>query len=150
MVNFLSHSEAETKKIGRKIGTLLKSGDVVALVGELGAGKTTLVKGLVKGLGVPLKEEEITSPTFTMIHEYQGREKVFHMDWYRLASVRGQDRELCQECFNSDAVSVVEWADRGKSILPGSCLRVELKHKTINSRQIEISSHENSRLRHLL
>ena len=122
----------------------------MALVGELGAGKTTLVKGLVKGLGVPLKEEEITSPTFTLIHEYQGREKVFHMDWYRLASVHGQDRELCQECFSSASVSVVEWADRGKPILPKHCLWVELKHKDINSRRIEISSNENSRLRHLL
>jgi len=149
VIKLTSYSEAETKKIGRRIGALLKSGDVVALVGELGAGKTTFVKGLVKGLGVPLKEKDVTSPTFTLVHEYEGREKVFHMDWYRLGSLRRSDQALCEECFDSDAVTVVEWADRDESILPKHCLRVELKHKDVHTRRIEISSNENSRLRHL-
>lgn len=126
MKPFLSHSPSETKNFGKKLGQSLKPGAVVALVGELGAGKTTLVKGIAEGLGVRDKKE-VASPTFVLVHEYQGRCKVYHLDWYRLESIGDADRELFEECFRPDAITLVEWADRGKDILPKDHVRIELK-----------------------
>ena len=139
MIKFLSHSEAETKKFGRKIGKLLKAGDVVAFSGELGAGKTTLIKGIARGLGVE-DETEVLSPSCVLIHESQGREKVYHIDWYRLKTVEGPDEELARECFNSNAVTLVEWAGRGKDILPGDCIEIRLEHKGPKSRMIAVGA----------
>lgn len=134
-----SHSMNETVRLGRKIGKNLKAGDLVALTGELGAGKTTLVKGIVEGLGVP-KRQGVVSPTFILIHEYQGREKVFHMDWYRLKTVRGADELLAEECFSSGAVNLVEWAEKGGEILPKERIHITLRHKSALKRKIEISA----------
>lgn len=138
-LNIKSNSPAETKRIGQTIGKELKAGDVVALVGELGAGKTTIAKGIAKGLGVP-NEEDVLSPSFVLIHEYEGREKIYHIDWYRLQSVKGSDEMLAEECFNSDGVTLVEWAERGRDIFPRDHIRVELTHKGPKSRLIKISS----------
>ncbi len=137
-LKFTTKRASETKRLGQRIGRFLKAGDVVALVGELGAGKTTLVKGIAKGLGVA-SEEEILSPSFVLIHEYDGREKIYHIDWYRLGSVDGPDRMLALECFHADAVTLVEWADRGSDILPKEHLQVEIKHQGGNKRQVKIS-----------
>lgn len=139
VIKFETASPEETQKIGEKIGRLLKSGDVVALEGPLGAGKTTLVKGVASGLGVKDKKE-VVSPTFVLIHEYEAREKIYHLDWYRLSQVTGQDELLAQECFDSQGVTLVEWADRGKKILPESHLRISLKYKSPEKRVIEISA----------
>ena len=109
----------------------------MALVGELGSGKTTLVKGLAEGLSV-LHQQEVVSPTFVVIHEYEGRTRVCHIDWYRLESVRGADAAMATECFDSDAVTLVEWADRGKELLPKQHIRIELKHKDPKSRLIRV------------
>ena len=136
-MKFLSRSAAETKKIGEKIGRSLRAGDVVALSGELGAGKTTLVKGIAKGLGVPATEE-ISSPTFVLIHEYQGREKIYHLDWYRLEKVEGEDRFLVEECFADNAVTLVEWPERAKNLLPRKHLEVRLKHVSEKERRLEV------------
>ena len=133
-----SHSEAQTRKIGRELGKLLKGGDTVLLEGELGAGKTTLAQGIARGLGVPVKTP-VTSPTFTLIHEYEGREKLFHMDWYRLSSVKGEDEEEFLERLSShDAVCLVEWPERGRALWPEERLEIFLNHKGPNERQLEI------------
>ena len=137
MILFFSKSSNETKRLGHRLGKLLKPGMVVALTGELGAGKTTLVKGIAKGLGV-LREAEISSSTFVIIQEYQGREKIFHLDWYRLKKVQDVDAAFAQECFDADAVTLVEWADRGKEILPKERLSIQLSHQDARSRLIEI------------
>ena len=133
---FRSHSSAETKKIGNSIGRLLKAGDVVTLRGELGAGKTTLVKGMGRGLGIG--EKEVASPTYVLIHEYAGREKIFHIDWYRLETVEDADELFAEECFSSKAVTLVEWPERGKKILPKERFEIELSHEGANSRLIRI------------
>lgn len=138
-MEWLSHSAKGTKDIGRKIGRFLRNGDVVALFGDLGAGKTTLVKGIAKGLGVK-KESRVASPTFVLIHEYKGRHKIFHMDWYRLDSLKGFDRELAEECFASQAITLIEWADRGKKILPKEYLRIDLEHSGPRVRRIRLSA----------
>lgn len=136
-----SYSSAETRKIGRELGRLLKGGDTVLLEGELGAGKTTLAQGIARGLGVPVKTP-VTSPTFTLIHEYEGRAKLYHMDWYRLSSVRGEDEEELSECLSSrDAVCLVEWPERGRTLWPQERLEIFLKHKGPKERHLEIRGH---------
>ena len=138
MIRIKTNSAAETRRVGEKIGKLLKAGDVVALEGPLGAGKTTLAKGIAKGLGVK-DDREVVSPTFVLIHEYEARERIYHMDWYRLSKVEGQDRLLAEECFNSRGITLVEWADRGKNILPKGRIQIALKYKGLEKRVIEIS-----------
>ena len=137
VIKFVTNSANETKKIGKQIGKLLRAGDVVALEGSLGSGKTTLVKGIAEGLGVKDKKE-VVSPTFVLIHEYEAREKIYHMDWYRLSRVEGQDRLLAEECFNSKGIALVEWAERGKNIFPKEHIRISLRYKGTAARIIEI------------
>ena len=120
----------------------------MTLEGPLGAGKTTLVKGITRGLEVK-DEKEVVSPTFVLIHEYEGREKIYHIDWYRLSKVGGQDELLAQECFDSHGITLVEWAERGKNILPEEHLRISMKYKTEERRIIEISA-QGSRLQNLI
>ena len=139
MIIFTSRSAAETKRIGGKIGGLLKKKDVVALEGELGAGKTTLVKGIAKGLGI-LNDREVLSPSFALIHEYAAREKIYHLDWYRLGSVKGTDESSAEECFQSGAVVLIEWANRGRSVLPAEHIRIQLEHTGPKSRKVKISA----------
>ena len=135
---YRTKSALETKKIGVQLGKKLKAGDVVALHGELGSGKTTLVKGIAKGLGVR-GEKTVSSPTFVLVHEYKGRVPVYHIDWYRLDKVTGQDAQSAEECFDSKAVTLVEWAERGKELLPKNCMQVRLGHGGADKRTIHIS-----------
>lgn len=139
MLKLRTTSADETKRIGSKIGKILKAGDVVTLEGGLGAGKTTMVKGLAKGLGVR-SEKKVLSPTFVLVHEYPGREKVFHIDWYRLKRVTGADAYLAEECFASEGVTLVEWPERGKGLLPKGALRIRVAHQGGDKRLIEISA----------
>ena len=147
---FRTNSVKETQKVGERIGKRLKAGDVVALEGPLGAGKTTLVKGIAKGLGVKDKKA-VVSPTFVLIHEYEARERIYHMDWYRLSKVEGQDRLQAEEYFNSKGITLVEWADRGKAIFPKSHIRILLKYDGPERRIIEVHGMKNETisLRHL-
>lgn len=132
-----SSSASETKKIARELARKLGPGDVVTLRGELGAGKTTFAKGLAKGLGVR-SEKEVSSPTFVIIHEYEGRLPLYHLDWYRLERVAGADREMAEECFSGEGVTLVEWPERGKALLPRHHFDVHLRHAGATSRTIEI------------
>lgn len=137
MKKFQSRSAAETKKIAHALGRSLKKGDVVALSGELGAGKTTFVKGLAKALGVR-SERDVVSPTFVIIHEYKGRVPVYHLDWYRLERVEGADRELAEECIYGQGVTLVEWPERGREILPKKKIEIKLSHGGGSLRRIEV------------
>src|SRR5438067_1860262 len=94
------------KKIGRAIAKKISPSSVVAFYGDLGAGKTTLIKGIARGLGVQ-SESVVSSPTYVVIHEYKGRahQTIFHLDWYRLKKVTGVDEALALECFDSAGVS---------------------------------------------
>lgn len=138
VIRFETDSSEGTIELGKKIGRLLTAGDILALEGPLGAGKTTLVKGIAQGLGVE-DPREVASPTFVLIHEYEGREKIYHIDWYRLPKVEGQDELLAQECFDSNAVTLVEWADRGKKIFPKEYIKIHMKYTGQERRSIEIS-----------
>lgn len=126
-------SEAETKAFGKRLSTLLRPGDVVALVGELGAGKTSLVKAIAGGLGVG--EDEVNSPTFTLIQEYAGRFPVRHCDVYRLKSSAEFTEIGVDELFLNDGVALIEWADRVARDLPVERLEIRLEATGATSRR---------------
>jgi len=110
MATFISHSPAETESLGESFGRAAKRGLVIALSGELGAGKTQLVKGLARGLGTAAR---VHSPTFTLVNEYAGgRLKLFHLDLYRLESSAQILSAGLEEFLQPDGVAVVEWAER--------------------------------------
>jgi tRNA threonylcarbamoyladenosine biosynthesis protein TsaE len=126
----ISRSAAETMEFGRQLAQSLKPGDVVALTGDLGAGKTCLVKGLAVGLGIT---HEITSPTFTLIHEYP---PLAHVDLYRLDSVYGLGLE---EYFGGRWITVIEWAEKIEAQLPAHTKRIRLTALDDTTRQIEVA-----------
>lgn len=116
MATFTSASVDETIAFARAWAGALQPNDVVALCGDLGAGKTHFVKGLVAGCG---SEEPVTSPTFTLLHEYRGgRLPVFHFDFYRLESRAEIERIGFDDYLSDDGVAVIEWADRFPELLP--------------------------------
>ena len=120
-----TESDQDTIRVGQEIGRLLLEGDVVGLVGELGSGKTWLTKGIALGLGVNPKTI-VTSPSFTLVNEYQGRATLFHMDVYRLGSLGEALSAGIEEMIHSGQVGVLEWADRWPEILPEQTLMVKL------------------------
>ena len=113
---FISVNAAETKAVGERLAEKIQTGDVLALVGDLGAGKTQFVKGLAKGLG---SMAVVTSPTFTLVHEYQGsRLPIYHFDFYRIESLAALRAIGFDEIVFGDGVSVIEWADRFADAIP--------------------------------
>jgi tRNA threonylcarbamoyladenosine biosynthesis protein TsaE len=131
-------SESETIQLGHKLGALLEEGDVVGLVGELGSGKTWLTKGIALGLGVK-DETVITSPSFALVNEYEGRVTLFHMDVYRLESLSELLSAGLEEYLYSQGVVVLEWADRWPEILTEQSLTVELRIINEHQRRITLS-----------
>ena len=134
----ISRNPKETFLIGKIIGQTLMGKDVVALVGDLGTGKTCLTQGIARGLGVP-DEYQITSPSFTLINEYQGRVMLYHFDLYRISRAREIDDMGYEEYLFGEGVSVVEWADRVEDILPDDALFVSINYTDEEERNIIIS-----------
>ena len=112
---------------------------MLALCGELGAGKTALVRGIAAGLGAP--PAAVSSPTFVFIHEYQGRLPLIHIDLYRLRSETDAAAIGMTEYFNGPAVTAIEWADRFPALLPKDRLDVELTHRSPATRNARLSAH---------
>ena len=136
MATFTSASPDETRRIGREFGANLRQGAVVALVGQLGAGKTQLVKGLAAGMEA---RGEVTSPTFTLIHEYTGgRLPVYHFDFFRIEDRPSAERLGLDEYFFGDGISVVEWADKFPDVIPAGALWVSFETKSENERLITL------------
>jgi tRNA threonylcarbamoyladenosine biosynthesis protein TsaE len=134
-----SNSDAETRDIGRRIGERLKRGDVVCLYGDLGAGKTTMVKGIASALGI--SERDITSASYTIIAEYDADGPFYHIDLYRLTPEQVPDLGL-HEYLGSDGISVIEWAERAEGEIPDDSIRVSLNHIEEDLREIEIRGME--------
>jgi tRNA threonylcarbamoyladenosine biosynthesis protein TsaE len=134
----ISDLDQETILFGREIGSLLAQGDVVALVGELGSGKTYLAKGIAYGLGVGAGMV-ITSPSFALVNEYQGRVTLFHMDVYRLETLAEVLSAGLEEYLHSGGVVVLEWANRWPEILPEHAITVELLIIDDHSRKITLT-----------
>jgi tRNA threonylcarbamoyladenosine biosynthesis protein TsaE len=133
----ISNSVEETAGIGAKLAKKLKRGDVVALIGELGAGKTVLTKGIARGLGVK-DIRYVNSPTFVIIKEYKGKIPLYHFDLYRLNRSSALDSESYEEYFYGDGIAVIEWADKIKKLLPERHIEVRLSVLGEKRRKIEI------------
>lgn len=126
-------AESDTDRTGLAFASVLRPGDVIALVGDLGAGKTRFVQAVARGLGVP--DEIVHSPTFTLIHEYPGRLPLRHCDAYRLRNPDEFADLGLDELFGEDGVAFVEWADRVSDYLPRDHVRIELTVAGPSSRQ---------------
>ena len=131
-----SSSAAETEALGARIAETLGPGDVVVVSGEVGAGKTTLIRGACRALGVT---EPVTSPTFTIGQRYGGgRLPVSHLDLYRLAGMEGEDPALLEDYLDPRGVAFVEWPAVAESHLADRALEVRLRHTGGDRREIEI------------
>jgi tRNA threonylcarbamoyladenosine biosynthesis protein TsaE len=139
-VTYDTASDRETIDLGRKLGEALKKGDIIALIGELGSGKTWFTKGLALGLGVS-PDTIITSPSFSLINDYEGRHTFFHMDVYRLQTVSDFLSAGLDEYFYRDGVVAMEWADRWPEILPEWRLKVEFVIMGDDLREITLSGY---------
>ncbi len=122
---FRTRSEEETIALGEQIARGLKPPAVVLLIGELGAGKTTIAKGLVRGLGAAAPED-VSSPTFTLIHEYGERPKVYHIDLYRLERASEVVALGIDDLMDGDAVLLVEWGERFPALWPPDRIEIHL------------------------
>ena len=133
----VTHSTEETIERGREIGASVKPRTLILLEGELGAGKTTLTKGIVSGLGAA-REEEVTSPTFTLVHRYEGRTRVYHVDLYRVGDFHDLETLGLEDVFSEDAVIIVEWPDRLTLRTDWPILRIGLEHVAEDTRRIRL------------
>ena len=144
-----THSAAETFRLGQQVGRLLPLGQVLALQGDLGAGKTVLTQGIAQGLGITAR---VTSPTFTLVSEYTrpNGDLLIHIDCYRLGSPTGADGALEATFFGleeivdrSDAIVVIEWAERVATLLPPDYLQISLSYDRItpDQRQLQLLAH---------
>jgi len=141
---FISNSVEETIEEARKYGRTAKKGDVFALRGDLGSGKTQFVKGFVAGIE---SKADVTSPTFVLIHEYEGgRLPVYHLDFYRLKSADEILRLGFDEYVSSDGVLLIEWADRYPDLIPGQATWISFAIKGETVREIARSRHRRNRL----
>lgn len=133
--NMQSTSTEATMKIAAKLASLLQPGDVITLEGDLGVGKTTFTKGLAQGLGV---NRMVTSPTFTIVKEYEGRLPLYHMDVYRLED---SDEDIgFLEYFNGTGVTVIEWAQFIEEFLPSERLDVVIIYKNEHTRELQFKA----------
>jgi len=132
-----SHSPHETKSWGRRLASILEGGELLGLIGDLGAGKTCFIKGLARGLR--LREDDILSPTFTMIQEHRGRFPLYHIDLYRLDAVGLDDLGLREYLF-SEGIAAVEWFERLREGSEMDYLSVRINYAGANLRRIEFSA----------
>ena len=139
LLKCLSKSDVETVEIGKRLGLVLSGGDVVALSGTLGSGKTWFTKGVGLGVGVS-PDEVITSPSFSLVNEYEGRCLLYHMDLYRLDNLSDIMAIGLDDYFHDQSVVVVEWAERCQEILPDGFIDVKITILGDSERSIEISS----------
>jgi tRNA threonylcarbamoyladenosine biosynthesis protein TsaE len=134
----ITHSAEETIAWGRELAKKLKPPALVLLSGELGSGKTTLTKGIVAGLNAAT-EDEVTSPTFTLIHEYGGGQKVFHGDLYRIENFHDLETLGLEDIFARPAIVILEWSENFPLKTPWPRMRLHLQHLGGESRRITTS-----------
>jgi tRNA threonylcarbamoyladenosine biosynthesis protein TsaE len=136
-LDIISKSVEETIELGRKIGRQLKGGEVIAVCGALGSGKTHLIKGIASGAGAKEAARRVNSPTFIIVNEYVGRVDIYHIDAYRLNSVREFEEIGFDDFCYPQSVVLIEWADKIESVLAGiDYIRLELFHAGDTQRRI--------------
>ncbi len=136
---FVTRSADETERVGERLGRRLVPGEVVALSGELGAGKTCFIRGLARGLGVT---QGVSSPTFVIVNQYTGRMPVFHIDAYRTESLTELLDIGFDEYVSGDSVTVIEWSDKLEPLLPSGAIRVRISGLGDEPRTIRIDAPE--------
>ena len=135
---FETNTPEQTRALGRKVAADLAEGSVLALVGDLGCGKTAFVKGIVDYFG---DGEDVTSPTFTLVNEYDGDIPIFHFDVYRLENPNLDECDWMDDYLFGDGICLIEWADNIRTVLPEGTIRVEFKkdlNRGENFREIKI------------
>lgn len=130
MLDFISHSPAQTVRIGQRLGEQLQSGDLVLLLGDFGVGKTQLVRGVAQGLGAT---DLVTSPSFVLMNEYQaspehGRMRIYHVDLYRIEDPAEVTSIGLEEIWGGTGICLIEWADRARDWLPQEHLAIQMQH----------------------
>ena len=130
----LIHSETEMLDYGKKLGFSLKAPSVLELLGDVGAGKTTLVRGIAKGLGI---KEDVTSPSFTISKEYQGTKyRLVHYDFYRLADPGIMSEDLAEAIADQNTITIIEWGNTVQNILPKEHRIIDIKYIDENTREL--------------
>jgi tRNA threonylcarbamoyladenosine biosynthesis protein TsaE len=137
ILRFRTESPDETREFGRTLGAALEPGSFVGFEGQLGSGKTVTIQGAVEGLGY---DGYVTSPSFIIANEYEGRMPILHVDLYRIVDSRELEDIGYRELFFGDGVALVEWPDRAPDLLPPDRLRIRIEIEGENSRRIEVSA----------
>ena len=132
--SFLTDGPSATHSIARRLGSACRGGEVIALDGPLGAGKTTFTKGLAEGMGIDPRE--VTSPTFLLLHEIAGPLRLCHFDAYRVADAEELAEIGARDAFRADSVVVIEWAERVSGLLPPDRLTVDLEYVDEDTRRL--------------
>src|SRR5215475_11051976 len=138
MPTYRTASEEETIALGERLAGELPRSGVVLLIGNLGAGKTTLAKGIVHGRGAA-SPEEVSSPTFTLIHEYGAAGAVYHIDLYRLEEARQAATLGLEELFDREALVLIEWGERFPQLLPAARTEIRIRRTGEEAREIEVT-----------
>ncbi len=134
-MNLETRSPEQTQAFGQRLGKIAYPGDVILLVGKLGAGKTCLTQGIAWGLGI---KEYAASPSFVLVRELYGRLPLYHIDFYRLENLEEIDELGLDEYFYGKGVSVVEWAEKALELLPPENLLIEMEHVAENERRLRL------------
>ncbi len=136
-MRMVSNSEQWTRKLGETLGRLLQSGSVVALIGQLGSGKTVFAQGLARGLGVG-PDEYVSSPSFALVNQYRGRVPIFHVDTYRLRNEPEMVALGYEDYFDPNGVTIIEWADKVRGLLPERYVAIEFTITGPETREMEL------------
>lgn len=134
---YRTESPEETQNLGEMFGKTLKPGDVVALIGDLGTGKTCLTQGIARGIGIAAGEV-VSSPSYILINEYNGKIPIYHIDLYRLENIAEIADLGIGEYIDNDGVCIIEWAERMEEGLPETCIRIYIMWEDENTRIIKI------------
>lgn len=136
-----TNSAEETLAFAKSFGSNLPQKTTIAFSGDLGAGKTTFIRGLVEG-AAQIDPRQVSSPTFSFLHIYEGSKKIYHFDLYRLPNEREFISSGFDDFINADGICCIEWAERIPSFLPKDCLKIHIAHVAEGSRTIEIKTGE--------
>lgn len=140
MKPYTTHSAEETTDLGRQLAAQLKPGAIVLLRGDLGAGKTTLVKGIAEGFSAA-RAEDVTSPTFTLIHEYRGPEvSLYHIDLYRIDTQRELDTLALDDLMTSKSILLIEWGEKFERFARERDVEIAIEHKGGDERTIAVTT----------
>ena len=137
IIQYKSNSCLDTEALGVKIANAFKPGDIIALYGDLGSGKTTFTRGLVRGIS-PSKNLKVKSPSFAIVNQYDGDFKIYHIDCYRLENIEDFEDIGIDEFLFSDAITIIEWPERIEELLPKDIIKIRIETISENERKIEV------------